>query len=262
MKDILDEIVQNKRMEIARVKKELERYLDAQAYGCTREPLSMHDALATSASGIIAEFKRKSPSKGWIKEDGDAENITLSYANNGAAALSILTDEKYFGGSLNFLRTARSLVQRPILRKDFIIDPIQMFEARLAGADAVLLIAACLFREDCRKLAHLAHELRLEVFLEIHDETELDYISDEVDIIGVNNRNLGTFHTDVENSFRLVEQLPKEKLLVSESGISDAKTILKLREAGYRGFLIGEQFMKMENPGMALSGLIREIEAR
>ena len=221
---------------------------------------SMSRALAKSATGIIAEFKRKSPSKGWIREEGRAEEIPASYARHGASALSILTDEKFFGGSPDFIRTARPLVETPILRKDFIIDEYQLFEARLIGADAVLLIAADLRQDECRTLIHTAHEIGLEVLLELHDEAELDYADLDAEMLGVNNRHLGTFITDVAQSFRLAARLPQDRVLVSESGISSLETILRLRQAGFRGFLIGEHFMRAEDPGKALEQLIAGIE--
>lgn len=258
--DILEEIVAHKRIEVAEQKEqtpakklyaEVERMM---AEGISKRSLSQ--ALTEDDFGIIAEFKRKSPSKGWIKEDGKPEEIPLSYEQNGAAALSILTDEMYFGGSLDYIRKARPLVNLPILRKDFIIDEYQLFQARHIGADAVLLIAADLSKQEVRSLTALAHDLALEVLLELHSEHELDYADIEVEAIGVNNRNLGTFVTDVQNSFRLASQLPQDKVLVSESGISNPDTIRLLREAGYRGFLIGETFMKTNNPGEALKNFI------
>lgn len=218
--------------------------------------ISMRACLSASPSGIIAEFKRRSPSKGWIKENAQADIIPPAYEAAGASALSILTDEKFFGGNLKDIRTVRSKVQLPILRKDFIIDEYQLYQARIVGADAILLIAAALRKEQCRMLAAKAHELGLEVLLEIHSEQELEYIEDNIDMVGVNNRNLGTFHTDVENSFRLAEKLPKEILLVSESGISSPQTVRQLRAAGFRGFLIGENFMKAPQPGDALKEFI------
>lgn len=263
-KDILQEIVDNKRQELAVQQqivpmaflyKEVEKLLVQPT--ATR---SMSHALLSSTSGIIAEFKRRSPSKGWIKESGRAEEIPLSYAQNGAAALSILTDEKYFGGSTAFIQAARPLVPKtPILRKDFIIDEYQLLEAKLVGADAVLLIAADLSLSECRNLARTAHELGLETLLEIHTEHELNYICDDIDMVGVNNRHLGTFHTDVENSFRLASMLPSDLVLVSESGISQPQTVRALRQAGFRGFLMGETFMKTDNPGKALAEFITSL---
>lgn len=260
--DILEEIVAHKRLEVERFKAELsEREIHRRV-----EPLldfsvaSMSQALTTSDSGIIAEFKRKSPSKGWIKEDGRADIIPLSYQQNGASALSILTDEKYFGGSDEFIKTARhSGVNIPILYKNFIIDEYQLFQARLCGASAVLLIAADLTVQQCSALLKTAHELGLEVLLEMHSEPELEYAELEPDMYGINNRNLGSFVTDVQNSFRLAELLPKDVVKVSESGISNPDTVKALRLAGFRGFLIGENFMKTDNPGQALAGFITQI---
>lgn len=260
MKDILEEIVAHKRIEVAAQKEQTPaRKLYAEVEQMMAEGVSKRSfsqALTENDFGIIAEFKRKSPSKGWIKEDGKPEEIPLSYEQNGAAALSILTDEMYFGGSLDYIRKARPLVNLPILRKDFIIDEYQLFQARHIGADAVLLIAADLSKQEVRSLTAIAHDLALEVLLELHSEHELDYADIDVDALGVNNRNLGTFVTDVQNSFRLASQLPQDKVLVSESGISNPDTIRLLREAGYRGFLIGETFMKTDNPGLALKQFI------
>ena len=260
MKDILEEIVAYKRIEVAAQKEQTPpRTLYAEVERMMTEGVekrSLSQALTENDYGIIAEFKRKSPSKGWIKEDGKPEEIPLAYEQNGAAALSILTDEKYFGGSLDFVRKARPLVNLPILRKDFIVDEYQLFQARHVGADAVLLIAADLSKEEVRSLTALAHDLALEVLLELHSEHELDYADLPVDVLGVNNRNLGTFVTDVQNSFRMAGRLPEDRVLVSESGIAGPDVIRLLREAGYRGFLIGESFMKTDDPGRALKEFI------
>ena len=204
------------------------------------------------------ECFRKYPS---VEESyrADVRTVASDYQANGAAALSILTDTPYFGGSAEDLIAARPQIDIPILRKDFTIDEFQLYESRAIGADAVLLIAAALPLARCRELAATAHRLGLEVLLEIHSEKELDYISDEVDMIGVNNRNLGTFDTRVGNSFRLAGQLPQDRLLVSESGISDPETVKKLREAGFRGFLIGENFMKTADPGYGLDTFIKTL---
>ena len=247
MKDILQEIVENKQRENALLK--------------AAKP-SMKQALLASETGIIAEFKRRSPSKGWIKESGQPGIIPLSYQKNGAAALSILTDEPYFGGCDDFIRTARkSGVTLPILYKNFVIDEIQLYQAVLCGASAVLLIAACLTKERCRELMDKAHSLGLEVLLEMHSEPELEYAELGPDMCGINNRNLGSFVTDVENSFRLASRLPADAVKVSESGISKPETIVALREAGFRGFLIGENFMKTSDPGQALAGFINSLKS-
>ena len=262
MADILEEIVAHKRVEVERFKAELSE----QEIHRRVEPLldfsvmSMAQALTVSDTGIIAEFKRKSPSKGWIKEDGQADIIPLSYQQNGASALSILTDEKYFGGSDEFIKTARHAgVQIPILYKNFVIDEYQLFQARLCGASAVLLIAADLTVQQCLALLKTAHELGLEVLLEMHSEPELEYAELEPDMCGINNRNLGSFVTDVQNSFRLAELLPKDAVKVSESGISNPDTVKALRQAGFRGFLIGENFMKTADPGTALHDFITQL---
>ena len=221
---------------------------------------SLRQALLQSESGIIAEFKRKSPSKGWIKEEGQASIIPLSYQQNGAAALSILTDRHYFGGHDDFIRTARqSGVTIPVLYKNFVVDELQLYEALLCGASAVLLIAACLSKQECQTLLRSAHELGLEVLLEMHDERELEYADLGPDVCGINNRHLGSFVTDVETSYRLAELLPKDAVKVSESGISNPQTVRELREAGFRGFLIGETFMKTPDPGQALKQFITGI---
>lgn len=269
MKDILSEIIAHKQTEIELQKQTVSlEQLQEQAGIIIRENAahrrSMKQALAASSTGIISEFKRRSPSKGWINEAAQAEEIPASYEAAGAAALSILTDEKFFGGTLRDIRTARPLVRIPILRKDFIIDEYQLLQACIVGADAVLLIAACLSPEQCSTLTTQAHELGLEVLLEIHSPSELSYINKEVDMVGVNNRNLGSFVTDVENSFRIARQLREathglaSPLLVSESGISDPETICRLRAAGFRGFLIGETFMKTANPGETLKEFIQD----
>ncbi|MBR6120838.1 MAG: indole-3-glycerol phosphate synthase TrpC [Prevotella sp.] len=245
MQDILQEIIATKQQELARMK--------------APKP-SLREALVQSQTGIIAEFKRRSPSKGWIKEDGRPDIIPLSYQQNGAAALSILTDKHYFGGHDDFIREARrSGVTLPVLYKNFVIDEFQLYEACLCGASAVLLIAACLSKQECGRLLHIAHNLGLEVLLEMHSIEELEYADLEPDMCGINNRNLGSFVTDIENSFRLAERLPKDAVKVSESGISNPQTVRELRQAGFRGFLIGESFMKTAAPGLALKDFIAQL---
>lgn len=257
MKDILSEIIANKRFEVDLQKQTITIDQLLESIEGIPEARSMKQALIASDSGIIAEFKRRSPSKGWIKQEARVEEIVPAYVAAGASALSILTDEKFFGGGLKDIRTARPLVNIPILRKDFIIDEYQLYQAKIVGADAVLLIAAALQPEQCHALTEKAHELGLEVLLEIHSADELPYIYKGIDMVGVNNRNLGTFFTDVENSFRLAEQLPQESVLISESGISDSQTVKRLRQAGFRGFLIGETFMKTPQPGESLQEFVQ-----
>lgn len=260
MKDILEEIVANKRTEVQET---------------LQKRRSMKESLRTSASGIIAEFKRKSPSKGWIHADAQPLDVIPVYARNGASALSILTDEKYFGGCTAFIRQVRPEVETPILRKDFIVHPYQVYEAKVIGADAILLIAADLTVSEYQELLNLAHSLGLEVLLEVHDPKELDYLQAGVpDMLGVNNRHLGTFHTDVQTSFSIAQEMKSRvealraagvqeedlPVLVSESGISSPDTVKELRKAGFRGFLIGECFMKEEKPGQALQDFINQLK--
>ena len=277
MKDILEEIVANKRTELAIAMNEmpldvLQRLTQQRIDRDGRLKLrSMKQSLANSASGIIAEFKRKSPSRGWIHADVEPEQVVPLYAEGGAAASSILTDEKYFGGRLEFIQRVRDLVpDLPLLRKEFIIDAYQLYEARLVGADAVLLIAADLLPEQYGELLHTAHDLGLEVLLEVHDEAELSYLQAGVpDMLGVNNRSLGTFVTDVQHSFDIAARMQRSvralglsadeaPLLVSESGIGNPSVVRLLREKGFRGFLIGECFMKESNPGEALREFVNE----
>lgn len=265
MADILEEIVAWKRIEVAAAKEQksyaqLEREVDTQ----THESIDMRQRLQDSKSGIIAEFKRKSPSKGWIHPNVEPEQVIPFYAQNGASAISCLTDEKYFGGQLEFIKRIRTQVpDTPIMRKEFIIDEYQILEARAVGADAVLLIAADLKKNEYLRLLREAHNLDLQVLLEIHDENELDYYElapDECDMLGVNNRHLGTFHTDVQHSVDIAQHLPNNQLLVSESGISNPETVKMLRLVGYRGFLMGEHFMRHDNPGEALRTFIQSVE--
>jgi len=268
MEDILQKIVKNKRMEVVIQKAiaSLENLLPIIDSSMRRPTNSMRASLAASKSGIIAEFKRKSPSKGWLFPDANIADVIPAYEQGGASASSILTDSVFFGGELDDLQKARSLTSTlPLLRKDFIVDAYQLYQARIMGADAALLIASILTPEECLSLAETAHSLDLEVLLEVHTEEELGHLNAYVDMLGVNNRNLGTFHTDVENSFRLAEKMQKiseEKglspLLVSESGLADIETVNRLRDAGFQGFLIGETFMKTNNPGKALSDFIKE----
>ena len=259
--DILETITAHKRIEIARQKEavHLDLLMSLGSHRLNRPTLSMRQALEQSTSGIIAEFKRCSPSKGWLYPQAKVKEIVPSYERSGAAACSILTDSNFFGGSFSDLQQARLLVQLPLLRKDFIIDEYQVYQSRVLGADTILLIAACMTKESCKNLARVARQLELEVMLEVHTEDELSYLNEYIDILGMNNRNLSTFHTDVENSFRMIDYMKKEvgtgkdaPVFVSESGLSDIRVINKLRDAGFRGFLIGETFMKTENPGETL----------
>lgn len=260
MKNILEQIVANTRLEVAARQAILPfEALRQRVASQQRVALPFADALKDSPTGIIAEFKRKSPSLGWIKEEGRADIIPADYAQHGATALSILTDEVYFGGTLSFIEMARPKVNIPILRKDFIIDSYQIYEAKAAGADVILLIAACLTREACASLALTAKKLGLEVLLEVHNEEEIDYYCEGVTAIGVNNRNLKTFVTDLSTSIVLAPKLPSEVARVAESGLSRPEDVQLLRSYGFCGFLMGEAFMKTNAPGQALSQFINQL---
>ncbi len=260
MKDVLSEIIAHKKIEVECQKKllplkEVEKRIKENSY----QSLSLKSALLESSHGIIAEFKRRSPSKLWINKEADASIIPLEYEKNGAAALSILTDETYFGGTMTDLQKAIELTSIPVLRKEFIVDEYQLLEAKMYGAHAILLIAAALTVEECKQFTQTAKSLGLEVLLELHDESEIAYISSLNNMIGINNRNLGSFETTVEKSFKMIDSLPTEAVLISESGISDPQTVYELRQAGYNGFLIGENFMKTDNPGASLKLFISGI---
>lgn len=211
------------------------------------------------SNGIIAEFKRKSPSKGWFKpKEVEVESVVQSY-NKHAAGISVLTDDEFFGGDLDDLIQTKVISDIPVLRKDFIVDQWQIAESKAFGADVILLIAACLSRRQVKEFASYAKSIGLEVLLEIHSEQELDFIVDEVDMIGVNNRNLETFEVDVNKSFSLIKKLPADKPAIAESGIGDVNTINQLKEVGFKGFLIGEAFMKLEKPGEEFEKFAKEL---
>ena len=259
MSTILDKILADKFIEVAQRKQsvsisELENSTDF-----IRTSLSMKQSLLSSPTGIISEFKRKSPSKGWIHEHARVEEITSGYCAAGAAGISILTDFPYFGGTTRDIIIARPHITCPVLRKDFVIDEYQLYEAKAMGADVILLIAAALSPEKTLEFAKQAHDLGLEVLLEVHNQTELSHANQYVDMMGVNNRNLKTFDVDINISFELCGMIPDDFVKVSESGISTVEAVLKLRAAGYRGFLMGENFMKEPNPAEALSGFISKL---
>jgi len=211
--------------------------------------------------GIIAEFKRKSPSKGLINGAASVEQVSIGYMQAGASALSILTDQEYFGGSSEDLKVARKFNLCPILRKDFVVDEYQIIEAKSIGADCVLLIAAALEPEKLKSLAYFAKSLGMEVLLEVHDLEELKKsLNDGVDLVGVNNRNLKTFDVSIDTSLELVTAIPSSFVKISESGISDPKTLIELKKAGFDGFLIGENFMKSSRPEQAAYNFIQEFK--
>jgi len=259
MQSILEKIIEHKKVEVAQRKMgfPLPGLLNQKR---ERPIYSLKESLTKAgSSGVIAEFKRKSPSKGWINEKADPSVIVPSYEKAGAAGLSILTDADFFGGTIQDLNTASEKVRTPILRKEFIVDEYQIVEAHRMGADAILLIAACLKPAQMLRLGKTAKELGLEVLLEIHNQQELRYITEEVDLVGVNNRNLHTFEISLETSVELSPFIPDRCVKISESGIASALDINYLKHFGFRGFLIGESFMKTVNPGLACKQFIDEL---
>lgn len=259
---ILDKIIAQKHREVEALKARFPRASDFEKMPRFALPRrSLRAALvAENSSGIIAEFKKKSPSKGDIAPTADVEAVCRGYHAAGAAAMSVLTDEQFFGGHADDLPRARDLDLLPLLRKDFIVDERQILHARALGADAVLLIGECLTARQVRDLARFARSLELEILFEIHAEQHLDKLVPELHLVGVNNRNLATFEVGVEVSRRLNQLIPNEFVRVSESGIDRPETVAELRRAGFRGFLIGEFFMRQPDPGAACQAFIEQIK--
>ena len=221
---------------------------------------SLSKSILNSPFGIIAEHKRRSPSKAAINNSFSVEEVVKGYENAGASGISVLTDSTFFGGSLDDLLFARAAVQTPLLRKEFIIDEYQLLEAKSCGADAILLIAAVLTKEQIKHLSEFAHSLALEVILEVHNIKELQMsVIPSIDIIGVNNRNLKTFEVDLQNSIDVITHIPDDFTKISESGIRKSEDILLLKSHGFNGFLIGENFMKTDNPGKTMEQFIASI---
>jgi indole-3-glycerol phosphate synthase len=259
--DILQTIVAHKKREVEDRKslfpvKLLEKTIYFDSIPVSLKKYLLRDDL----TGIIAEFKRKSPSKGFINKYADVERTTIGYMQAGASALSILTDTEFFGGKSADLTTARKFNFCPILRKDFIIDEYQITEAKSIGADVILLIAAILTKEQIKNYTKLAHDLGMEVLLEIHGEDELEKVIPEIQIMGVNNRNLKTMEISLQNSLNIFSKLPVEAVKVSESGIHTPKQLLELKDAGFKGFLMGEHFMKHSRPEEVCMSFIKEVK--
>ncbi|MBK7306591.1 MAG: indole-3-glycerol phosphate synthase TrpC [Chitinophagaceae bacterium] len=258
--NILDKIIEHKKEEVARNKNFVSLHQLQQQENFNRQVISLKKVLLDETkTGIIAEFKRRSPSKGIINDQADVLDVTTAYTKHGASGLSVLTDTEFFGGAADDLLKAR-VNNTPILRKDFMIDEYQLAEARAMGADVILLIAACLTPHRVQELAFFAKSLQLEVLLEIHNETELQHICDEVDLVGVNNRDLKTFSVDINRSVELSKQIPADKIKIAESGIDKAETINIFKQAGFKGFLMGEHFMKFENPGEAFEEFVKKLK--
>jgi len=261
MKNILEQIVDYKKTEVAAAMADMPATVLMKSPQFSRTPNSLKQRLLSEQRpAIIAEYKRRSPSKGVINDQARVEDVTAAYTKAGASCLSVLTDSHFFGGSLDDLKIARAN-DIPILRKDFMIDEYQILEARAAGADLILLIAACLSQARVKQLAAYAKKLGLETLLEIHTEQELDRVCDDIDLVGINNRNLKTFEVDIQHSIRLLSMLPKDRPAIAESGINDVKVTDELYQAGFKGFLIGEYFMKNTDPGAAFNQYISALNA-
>ncbi len=259
---ILDKIIAHKRKEVEQQKAACPVAELEQSTLFNRDCLSLRDALIkTGDLGIIAEFKRRSPSKSWINKDANPIEVIPAYEAAGAAAISVLTDQHFFGGSNDFLRAARTCCTLPLLRKDFTISEYQIIEAKSIGADAILLIAAVLTKAEIQRFTRLAHSLSLSVLIEVHAEEELQKIPEVVDVIGVNNRDLKHFTVDIDRSIRLKSQLPDSAVHIAESGLKKAETIARMRAEGFDGFLIGETFMREVNPGAKCEATIAEVHA-
>jgi indole-3-glycerol phosphate synthase len=257
--NILDTIIAQKKIEVAERKQLVSTAMLEQQPFFSRSVLSLSNFLLNKErNGIIAEFKRKSPSKGIINGTASVVEITKAYAKHGASCISVLTDAHFFGGSTEDLLKAR-INEVPILRKDFIIDEYQILEAKAMGADVILLIAACLEAATVKRLAQFAQSLGLAVLLELHGENELDHICEETTIIGINNRDLKTFVVDIDRSLRMAEAIPSGKIKVAESGISSIENIKLFRQNGFSGFLIGENFMKEKDPASAFALFVEQL---
>lgn len=260
--NILEKIVNNKKAEVAERKRSMPEVRLKAEPGFSRQCNSLKAALLKNeSSGIIAEFKKKSPSRGWINAPAGVEEVTRAYVEAGAAGLSVLTDHTFFGGTLSDLVKARETNSSvPVLRKDFMIDPYQITEAKAYGADVILLIAACLEKEEAKVLAKKAKDLGMEVLMEIHRAEELEKLNSYVDLVGVNNRDLETMKVDANTSVRLASGIPGEYVKISESGLKDPQTIHYLKDNGFSGFLIGETFMHTENPGETCRAFISSLK--
>ena len=258
--NILDKITADKRKEVDLKKSLISAKQLEESFLFERQTISLTERLKNSASGIIAEHKRRSPSKATINQNLNVQDVAKGYENAGVCGMSVLTDGKYFGGSLDDLILARASSNLPLLRKEFIIDQYQIIEAKAYGADVILLIAAILSKDEIKQFSTLAKQLNLDVLLEVHNEEELHKsIMPSIDMLGVNNRNLKTFEVSLETSKLLSEMIPNDFVKVSESGISTVETIKDLKQFGYKGFLIGENFMKTDSPGENAKAFIEEL---
>ncbi len=260
MSDILNKIVAVKRQEVSAAIKR--KPLDAMRFDAESRVLTRDFAgalrakIAAGKPAVIAEIKKASPSKGVFRADFIPADIAQSYAEYGAACLSVLTDKDFFQGSIDYLKQARASCDLPVLRKDFIVDPYQVYESRVMGADCILLIAACLDDAQMKSLEALAFSLDMAVLVEVHDRAELDRaLKLKTPLLGINNRNLQTFEVSLDTTLGLLKDVPSDRLLVTESGITTPTEVARLREAGVHAFLVGEAFMRADDPGIALAAL-------
>ena len=256
---ILEKIIEYKKVDVIKAKTDVPISVLEKQLNFQRTCYSLKETIK-SKNGIIAEFKRKSPSKGIINDSSLVTDVVLGYEKAGVSGISILTDTHFFGGFNKDLQSVRDEVSIPILRKDFIILEYQIIEAKAIGADVILLIAAVLDKKTIKKFTTLAHNLGLQVLLEVHTQKELEQYNSNIKLVGINNRNLKTFEVDFENSIKLSKQLPSDTLKIAESGISDYKNIIKLKQHNFDGFLIGENFMKTENPALACEQFINKLK--
>ncbi|MGN7757598.1 indole-3-glycerol phosphate synthase TrpC [Chryseobacterium sp. 22532] len=255
---ILDKIIERKKEEItvSKAKISIDHLKNSDFFG--RKSFSLKESIKNK-SGIIAEFKRKSPSKGIINDQVQPLKVVSAYENFGASGISILTDTDFFGGSFDDILNVRNHIHIPILRKDFMVDEYQFYEAKSIGADTVLLIAACLSQDQVLEFTELAHQLDMEVLLEIHTEDELNHFNSKIDLVGINNRNLKDFKVDLQHSVLLKDQLPKDVLSIAESGIYSTENFRYLKEKGFDGFLMGEYFMKNEDPANKFAEFVSNV---
>lgn len=261
--NILEKIVLNKRDEVALAKKDRSiSQLKNSSYFQGEVPSFVSHILAENSTGIIAEFKRKSPSKGNINADARVNDVVPKYEKAGVAGVSILTDELFFGGTSSDLTLGREVCSLPIIRKEFIIDSYQIYEAKAMGASAILLIGAILTKAETLSFAKLANDLGMEVLFEIHAEQEMEQLNDYIQLVGINNRNLKTFEVDLEQSIRLAAQLPTSMVPIAESGIASPEDYITLKAAGFKGFLMGEYFMKNEDPGSTCMEFVAAVRSK
>lgn len=260
--NILEKIAQHKRQEVQNLKNQASWKKLENLPGFKRPVQSLKDSLRSSKTGIITEFKRKSPSKPDINLRAQIDKVVPAYGNGGASGISILTDNYFFGGSNADLEKGRDLTDLPILRKDFILDEFQILETKAFGADVLLLIAAILSPKEIREYTRTAKDLGLEVLLEVHTMEELlENLHPDIDLVGVNNRNLKTFQVDLENSLRINEEIPEEFLKIAESGLQEVAVVRELHRHGFNGFLMGENFMKTQDPGAAATDFIQQLSS-